>query len=77
MGPSLHTHDFFNISHTVPTWSGANLTGSGEAAQRKSFSTPLRANSIEGGSDPKHHKVVEDVMSSLLGKTGLDESKYV
>ena len=19
MGPSLHTHDFFNISHTVPT----------------------------------------------------------
>ena len=41
MGPSLPTHDSFTISHTVPTRSGANLTRSREAAQRKSSSTPL------------------------------------
>ena len=41
MGPTLPTHDPFNISHIVSTRSGANLTGSGEAAQRKRSSMPL------------------------------------
>ena len=38
MGP---THASFNISHIEQTRSGANFTGSGEAAQRKRSSTPL------------------------------------
>ena len=58
IGPTLPDYDPFNISHSGPPRSGANLTGSGEAASRKRSSTPLRASSVESGSEPKRCKVV-------------------
>ena len=66
-----------DISLTDLTQSGANLQGSGDAALRKRSSTPLRASSVESASEPKRRKVLADIMSSLLGKTGPDESKMV
>ena len=70
------TYASINITHAQPSQSGANI-GSEDAAHRKRSLTPLRASSVESCSDPKRRKVVKHVMSSLLGKTGLDESKFV
>ena len=71
------SYELFDISHTDLPRSGVNLHGSGDAASRKRSSTPLRASSVESASEPKHRKVMEDVMGALLGKFGPDESKMV
>ena len=72
IGPTFPS---INVIHAQPSQSGANI-GSEDAAQRKRSSTPLRASSVESCSDPKRRKVIKDVMSSLLGKTWLDEFKF-
>ena len=72
IGPSYPS---INIAYAQPSQSGANI-GSEDAAHRKRSSTPLRASSVESCSDPKRRKV-KDVMNALLGRTGLDESKFV
>ena len=72
----LATYPNISLIHAPPSHSGARI-GSWEVASRKRSPTLLRASSVESFSDPKRQKVVKDVMSPLLGKTGLDESKFV
>ena len=79
VGPTLRDWDGnpLDISFSGPSGSGANPSGSGDPASRKRSSTPLRAASVESIREPKHRKVMEDVMGALLGKFGPDESKMV